>query len=106
MSVRLFFSGLVCALLLSSVPVRAADIQRQVLAEGLDHPWSMAFLPDNHGILITLQPGKLVHWSQAQGISAPISGVPVVWDEGQGGLLDVVLDPAFSDNRRVWLSYT
>jgi glucose/arabinose dehydrogenase len=40
-----------------------------------------------------------------KGLSAPISGVPQVWANGQGGLLDVALAPDFAQSRRVWLSY-
>ncbi|MBS0880056.1 PQQ-dependent sugar dehydrogenase [Pantoea sp. JGM49] len=84
----------------------AADVQVQVLQDKLDHPWSMAFLPDNQTLLITERSGQLRSWQPGKGLSQPISGVPKVWANRQGGLLDVVLAPDFAQSRRVWLSYT
>ncbi|WP_019409718.1 PQQ-dependent sugar dehydrogenase [Pseudomonas psychrophila] len=75
------------------------------VAQGLDHPWALAFLPDNQGILITERPGNL-RWVSPQGkVSAPLSGVPQVWAQGQGGLLDVVLSPDFAEDRMVYVSF-
>ncbi|MGK3129968.1 PQQ-dependent sugar dehydrogenase [Pantoea sp. C8B4] len=84
----------------------AADVQVQVLQDKLDHPWSVAFLPDNQTLLITERGGQLRSWQPGKGLSQPISGVPNVWANRQGGLLDVVLAPDFAQSRRVWLSYT
>ena len=84
----------------------AADVQVQVLQDKLDHPWSVAFLPDNQTLLITDRSGQLRSWQPGKGLSQPISGVPKVWANRQGGLLDVVLAPDFAQSRRVWLSYT
>ncbi|NIG18954.1 PQQ-dependent sugar dehydrogenase [Candidatus Pantoea communis] len=84
----------------------AADVQVQVLQDKLDHPWSVAFLPDNQTLLITERSGQLRSWQPGKGLSQPISGVPKVWANRQGGLLDVVLAPDFGQSRRVWLSYT
>ncbi|EKZ5283070.1 PQQ-dependent sugar dehydrogenase [Klebsiella aerogenes] len=88
------------------LPMAAMAAPRvEVLQDNLDHPWSLAFLPDNEGVLITLRGGELKRWQLDQGLSAPIRGVPKVWANGQGGLLDVVLAPDFAQSRRVWLSY-
>ena len=75
------------------------------VAQGLDHPWALAFLPDNQGILITERPGNLRWVSQQGKVSAPLSGVPQVWAQGQGGLLDVVLSPDFAEDRMVYVSF-
>ncbi|TLV19149.1 PQQ-dependent sugar dehydrogenase [Klebsiella indica] len=83
----------------------AAGERVDVLQNQLEHPWSLAFLPDDQGILITLRGGELRHWQQDNGLSSPLSGVPQVWAHGQGGLLDVALAPDFPQSRRVWLSY-
>ncbi|MDX6022906.1 PQQ-dependent sugar dehydrogenase [Scandinavium sp. V105_16] len=91
--------------LLLSPALYAADVRVDVLQRKLDHPWSMTFLPDNQGLLITLRGGQLRLWQQGKGLSDPIVGVPRVWANGQGGLLDVVLAPDFAQSRRVWLSY-
>ena len=85
----------------------AASVARastQVLAEGLEHPWSLAFLPDNGGMLITERPGRLRHWSPEKGLSDPIQGLPTLFAQGQGGLLDVALHPNFSRNRLVYFT--
>ncbi|WP_312628885.1 PQQ-dependent sugar dehydrogenase [Scandinavium sp.] len=83
----------------------AAGVQVEVLQRKLDHPWSMAFLPDNKGLLITLRGGQLRLWQEGKGLSDPLLGIPRVWANGQGGLLDVALAPDFAQSRRVWLSY-
>ncbi|WP_330983485.1 MULTISPECIES: PQQ-dependent sugar dehydrogenase [Enterobacterales] len=101
---RFALSLLLGSLILSSV-LQAAEVQVEVLQRKLDHPWSLAFLPDNQGLLITLRGGQLRLWQQGKGLSDPIVGVPRVWANGQGGLLDVVLAPDFAQSRRVWLSY-
>ncbi|EPV7942554.1 TPA: PQQ-dependent sugar dehydrogenase [Enterobacter hormaechei subsp. hoffmannii] len=80
-------------------------VKVDVLQTKLDHPWSLAFLPDNKGLLITLKDGQLKHWQAGKGLSDPIIGVPKVWASGQGGLLDVVLAPDFEQSRRIWLSF-
>lgn len=94
-----------CALLLASGLTQAAGVHVEVLQSKLDHPWSLAFLPQDKGMLITLRDGQLRHWQPGEGLGDPINGVPKVWAHGQGGLFDVVLDPDFTENRRVWLSY-
>lgn len=89
--------------LLSSA--HSADVRVEILQDNLKNPWALAFLPDNQGMLITLRDGELRRWQPGKGISAPISGVPEVWANGQGGLLDVALAPDFASSRRVWLSF-
>lgn len=74
-------------------------------AEGLELPWSLAFLPGG-GALVTERPGRLRRLEPDGKLRPrPIAGVPAVLYEGQGGLLDVALDPAFAANRLVYLSY-
>ena len=80
-------------------------VKVEVLQNKLDHPWSLAFLPDNKGLLVTLKGGQLKRWQAGKGLSDPIVGVPKVWANGQGGLLDVVLAPDFEKSRRIWLSF-
>jgi glucose/arabinose dehydrogenase len=92
-------------LLIGSGFLQAADVKVDVLQSKLDHPWSLAFLPDNKGVLITLRDGQLRRWQPKAGLSDPIVGVPEVWAHGQGGLFDVVLAPDFAKSRRVWLSF-
>jgi glucose/arabinose dehydrogenase len=75
------------------------------IVAGLEHPWSVALLPDG-GFLVTERPGRLRHVSADGALSAPLAGVPTVWAEGQGGLLDVVLAPDFTTSKRIFLSYS
>ncbi|MBD9661210.1 MULTISPECIES: PQQ-dependent sugar dehydrogenase [Pantoea] len=103
---RLLPAALLFGALSTSLPLFAADVQVQVLQDKLDHPWSVAFLPDNQTLLITERSGQLRSWQPGKGSSPPIGGVPKVWANRQGGLLDVVLAPDFAESRRVWLSYT
>ena len=76
------------------------------VAEGLNYPWALAFLPDRKGILVTERSGNLRLVSADGKLSAPISGVPPVWARKQGGLLDVVLSPDFAKDRMVYLTYS
>ncbi|WP_051439578.1 PQQ-dependent sugar dehydrogenase [Bordetella petrii] len=84
-------------------PTRA-EVRAVEVVRGLEHPWSLAFLPDG-GMLITERPGRLRLLDGQGKLSAPLAGVPKVHAEGQGGLLDVALSPDFRDDRLVYLSY-
>ncbi|MEO3386590.1 PQQ-dependent sugar dehydrogenase [Mesorhizobium sp. CAU 1741] len=79
-------------------------IQVSTLADGLVNPWAIAFLPDG-GMLVTEKEGALRHISAEGEMSDAISGTPEVDARGQGGLLDVALDPDFEENRLVYLSF-
>jgi glucose/arabinose dehydrogenase len=83
---------------------KAGDMRVETIASGLEHPWSVALLPEG-GFLVTERPGRLRRIDGGGKIGSPIAGVPRVFAEGQGGLLDVVLDPGFATNKRVWMSY-
>lgn len=75
------------------------------LATNLPSPWSLAFLPDGR-MLITGRTGSLrLYAANAQSFNA-ISGLPALDTAGQGGLLDVVLDPNFGSNRRIYFSFS
>jgi len=79
-------------------------VQLKTIATGLEHPWSLAFLPDGR-LLVTERPGRLRYVTMKGEISEPIAGVPTVYAKGQGGLLDVALDPDFGANSTIYLSY-
>ncbi len=80
------------------------EFRVEVVAEGLEHPWGLALLPDAEGILVTERPGRL-RWLR-DGRLEDVEGVPEVRTGGQGGLLDVALHPEFTDTRWVYLSYS
>jgi aldose sugar dehydrogenase len=84
----------------------APDARVVAVVEGLEHPWGLAFLPDDEGILITERPGRLRLVRDGVLQLEPIAGVPDVRAQGQGGLLDVALHPNFGDNRLVYLTYS
>ena len=74
------------------------------LLDGLDHPWSLAFLPDG-AMLVTERPGRLRVVRDGKLQPQPVAGVPEVEEYGQGGLFDVVLHPRYEENRLVYLAY-
>ena len=80
-------------------------IRVTVLARGLSHPWAIAFLPDG-GMLITERAGRLRVFRNGALDPTPITGVPEVRTDGNGGLMDVALHPMFAQNRLVYLTYT
>jgi glucose/arabinose dehydrogenase len=79
-------------------------VRAETVVKGLEHPWALAFLPDGR-ILVTERPGRLRIVDRDGGLSKPLAGVPKVYASGQGGLLDVAVDPKFAENRLVYLSY-
>lgn len=85
-----------------------ADVDHEVevstFASGLVHPWGLSVLPDGR-MLVTERPGRLRFVQTDGSLSEPVGGVPDVFASGQGGLLDVALDPDFTSNNLVYLSY-
>lgn len=102
-----------CGLALVALPGLAAErypseqgtVLVREIASGLEHPWALAFLPDGQRMLVSERPGRLRRVSLDGQISEPITGVPDVFAQGQGGLLDVRLSPDFESDRLVYLSY-
>ena len=86
-------------------PSERGSVQVTTLLTGLEHPWALAFLPDQQSLLVTERPGRLRLATLHGELSEPIGGVPAVYARGQGGLLDVALSPDFARDRWVYLSY-
>ena len=106
---RLLWTLFLAALIVACEPsgnagTHAEDFRIVTLAEGLEHPWGMAFLPDGR-ILITERPGRLRLYAGGKLHPEPIAGLPPIAAHGQGGLLDVALDPDFANNGLVYLSF-
>ncbi len=80
-------------------------IEVSVVARGLTHPWAIAFLPDG-SMLLTERDGRLRLVKNDKLVKRPISGVPEVRTDGNGGLMDVAIHPNFSENGLVYLTYT
>jgi len=79
--------------------------QPQVVASGLEHPWAVAFLPDQR-YLVTERPGRLRVVAADGRLGEPVAGVPAVAAGGQGGLLDVVTDSGFARNRTLYFCFS
>jgi glucose/arabinose dehydrogenase len=75
------------------------------VAQGLEHPWALAFLPDGR-MLVTERPGRMRLVSASGVVSPPLQNVPEVVARGQGGLLDVVPAPDFAKSRHIYFSYS
>jgi aldose sugar dehydrogenase len=118
MSMRQLFTRLVGFVLLTGcqdAPAQGAQrsphpgftegvVRVDTVASGLEHPWALEQLPDGRW-LITERPGRLRVVGSDGRLSPPLNGVPRVASQGQGGLLDVALDPGFAQNRTIYLSY-
>ena len=86
-------------------PSSLGPLRVTTIVQGLQNPWGLAFLPDGRA-LVTERPGRLrILDLSTRTLSAPVSGLPAVWASGQGGLLDIALDPAFVQNQRIYFSY-
>jgi glucose/arabinose dehydrogenase len=107
--------ALACALSLGALsPALAQDTQRfrtdkvevivETVARDLQNPWGLAFLPDNR-MLVTERAGRLRIVDADGRLSEPVKGLPRLSVRGQGGLLDVALDPTFAQSRLVYLSF-
>lgn len=96
---------LLCLVLLcTGGSLAAAEYRIETWADGLDQPWSIAFLPDG-GALVTELGGALRPVSAMGEVGPPLRNVPAVYFAGQGGLFDVLLHPDFDNNALVYLSF-
>ena len=76
----------------------------ETIATGLANPWSLAFLPDGR-MLVTERPGRLRIVTRDGKLSQPVAGLPPLFVRGQGGLLDVIVDRAFAQNRTIFFCF-
>ena len=97
-----------CALFVVVTTTRAqptaAPVKAITVAQGLENPWAVAFLPEGR-FLVTERPGRLRVVEADGRLNPPVAGLPPVAAGGQGGLLDVVLDSGFAANRTVYVCY-
>jgi glucose/arabinose dehydrogenase len=107
----MIFRSIGAALLLAAQPAQAqvfkssaGDLKVETIASGLSHPWALAFLPDGR-MLVTERPGRLRVVTRDGKLSPPVANVPKVFASGQGGLLDVILDRGFAQNRTIYFCY-
>ena len=85
-------------------PSSAGNLLVQTVASGLVAPWALAFLPDGR-MLVTERPGRMRIAARNGQLSPALANVPKVFAVGQGGLLDVILDRDFAQNRTIYFSY-
>ncbi|MCI0436505.1 MAG: PQQ-dependent sugar dehydrogenase [Gemmatimonadetes bacterium] len=102
----LFFAGVASAAAQTGVQSSEHHSFRVVtVVEGLENPWSIAFLPGGD-MLVTERPGRLRVVRNGALLPEPVSGIPAVRARGQGGLLDVVPHPDFANNRLLYISFS
>ena len=111
MMTRSIVAGLALGLVLNAavaaaqlLPSEEYRLRVVTLVRGLEHPWSLAFLPDGR-MLVTERPGRLRIVQEGRLLPEPVSGLPPIVAQGQGGLLDIVLHPDFAENSWVYLAY-
>lgn len=93
------------ALAQESIDAELGPVTVEVVAEGLSHPWGLAFLPDGR-LLVSERPGRLRLVSQQGELSDPLEGLPELYAQGQGGLLDLALAPDFQSSQMVYFSFS
>ena len=87
-----------------TVDSSAGPLTATVIAEGLDHPWALGFLPDGK-MIVTERSGQLRLVTDGV-VGEPIAGVPNVYNEGQGGLLDIAIAPDFDTSGQIYLTFS
>lgn len=104
---RVIFRVSVCAAVAaaSSGAFAQVSVNPQTVATGLQHPWAVAFLPEGR-FLVTERPGRLRVVESDGRVRAPVTGLPEIVAGGQGGLLDVVTDSAFVQNRTIYFCFS
>jgi glucose/arabinose dehydrogenase len=81
------------------------DVKLSVVADGLDHPWGMAFLPDG-AVLVTERNRGTIRIVEKDGtLRLPLANTPRAYTSGQGGMLDVAVDPDFAASKLIYFSY-
>lgn len=81
-----------------------AGFRLETVAENLEIPWGLAFLPDG-SFLVTEHAGRLRIVGPDGQVGEPVAGVPAVYHKSQGGLFDIVLHPDFANNQTIYLTY-
>ena len=91
--------------LLSPAAAQTATPIAETVANGLEHPWAVAFLPGGR-FLVTERPGRLRVIEPDGRVGAPLAGLPALAAGGQGGLLDVITDSDFARNRTIYFCFS
>src|SRR5215471_1259256 len=83
----------------------AGDIEVDTVARGLEHPWSLAFLPNNR-MLVTERPGRMRIVTRSGKLSPPLAGLPNLVAQGQASLMDVVIDHDYQRNGTIYFCFS
>ncbi|PWC85192.1 hypothetical protein TSH100_15845 [Azospirillum sp. TSH100] len=92
------------AQVVKTIATSAGPVTVSRVADGLERPWGIDLLPDGRA-LVTEKPGRLRIMARDGSLSAPLAGTPKVFNQGQGGLMDVAADPDFARNRTLYIAY-
>ena len=105
LNASLFTRGIAIVFALASASAGAQTVRVQPVAQALDHPWAVAFLPQGR-FLVTERAGRLRRVDAQGNVSAPLQGLPAIASGGQGGLLDIVTDNDFARNRMLYFCFS
>ena len=105
LNASLFTRGIAIVFALASASAGAQTVRVQPVAQALDHPWAVAFLPQGR-FLVTERAGRLRRVDAQGNVSAPLQGLPAIASGGQGGLLDIVTDSDFARNRTLYFCFS
>lgn len=89
---------------ITEIKTEKATLQVETVTDGLEHPWGLAFL-EGGKMLVTERAGRMRYINADGSLSEPITGLPEITVAGQGGLLDIILHPAFAENNQVFFSF-
>lgn len=106
MTIRILAGTTILAAGLAAAPALAVEYEVEILAEGLDRPWGMAFLPGGQDIVITGRGGTLMLWRAETDEVTMLDGAPEVDSRRQGGLLDIELAPDFESSGKLYLTWS
>lgn len=87
------------------IKTESGTVRVNTIAEGLENIWSLAFLPDGK-MLVTERAGRMRIVTPDGKLGEPLQGLPPIYNQGQGGLLDVVLAPDFATSKKIYFSYS
>ena len=104
---------LAAVLLAGTIPLSAqetfstekVELRADVIADGLEHPWGLDFLPDG-GAIVTERPGRIRLLARDGSLSDPVEGLPEVYARGQGGLLDVAVARDFAETGTIFFTFS
>lgn len=95
-----------------TIASEAGELQLQVVASGLEHPWAVALLPDGRFLVTERNPGQMQIVSADGTVSEPLGNVPAIFrfqgetGRSQAGLFDILLHPDFASNNQIFVSFS